>query len=185
MAWYWYFLIVVVILIFVIYKLKTLLTKWKIEEISKWEVGDNLHTDSLWMSKAKDNNLKYPILVKWNENEFLINVGDDYNYLIGYGKINSNISATWRERYSRMNKFMNKINKLNEFKPKNKCNDKGEKKEFNSEMEVNSKGGQIFINDMPLVGMPQVYLNIYQGIALKEERFNLLAKINEELKKHR
>lgn len=184
MAWYWWVTIGVVVLILIIINAANKADKKRKEflaDISTWQVGDKLKMTSYYMDEAKKNGIKFPKLVKWDEHEVLVDLGDNMVNLVSYSRVLENRDDFWRMKYASMNKFMTSINKLSDYKAKKDKNGK----EVESEMDVDVRDGLVFINDMPLIGMMETYLLIYQKIAMKEGRNNLLTKINEELKKHR
>lgn len=184
MAWYWWVLIIVSVIIFIAVKVQIEKHKTFLADISTWKVGDRLRTRKHYMDIAEKNGQEYPQLVKWDEKEVLINCGDSFERLVGHNDVYENVNDFWREKNASMNRFMTDIGKLAEFKPK-KTNAKGEVIETESKMDIESRDGMIYIDDMALVGMPEIYLKIYQGYCMEEKNHSLLNKINEELKKHR
>ena len=187
MAWYWWVLIIVGAIIFI----STMTSKSRridrnkrrkefLDDISTWKVGDKLKMSKYYMGLAKENGQKFPKLIKWDDKEIMIDVGDGFTHLLTHDNVVQNHDDYWRMKYASMDAFMSSIDKLVEYKPKN---EKGE--EVESKMEVKTKGGEIWIDDKPLMGMPEIYLKIYAGYAQEEENFKLLEQIRKELQKHR
>ena len=185
MAWYWWVLIIVVSIFVISFWRFTVKHKKFLADISTWQVGDSLDMNNYYFKKLEKNGRTRASLIRWNSEEAMIDVGDESSWLVGHNEILRNDSDYWREKYSSMDKFMSSINKLTEYKPKKKTNAKGEVVEQESKMDVEVRDGQVFIDGQSLIGMPEIYLTIYQKHALAEGRNKLLAKINEELKKHR
>jgi hypothetical protein len=191
MAWYWWALIIIVgIIVF-----SSIVSKKGREErralfladISTWQVGDKLLLFGYgvdYMKKAKENGMEYAILIKWDEDELMIDVGDGYTHLITHSKVQRNQSDYWRMKYASMDRFMSSIDKLTEYKPKKKGKD-GKEFEVESKMEVTIKDGNVFIDGQPIEGMSEVYLNIYLKYALEEGNNKLAEKIRKELIKWR
>jgi hypothetical protein len=189
MAWYWIVLIIIgaIVLIGTVSgRIGENKAQKKYEEfiadISTWKVGDELKTSKHYMEQARKNGLKYPKLVKWDDKEVLIDVGDGMVTLVGHGSIHENRDDFWRMKHASMNKFMREINKLTEYKPQK---DK-DGKEIESKMDVKQdENGNITIDGQPLEGMGEVYLQIYLKYAIEEKRNRLAEAIRKELHKWR
>lgn len=189
MAWYWWILIIVGGL-FAFFSLVSMFNEKArerrrqefLEDISTWRVGDRLRCWSGLMEEAKNNGKQYPTLVKWSETELLIDLGEKgYTRYIKHTEVHENIDDTWRDRHARMDKFMDSINAKGILKKKKQDKKEGKK----SKMDVTYDNGQIHIDGRPLLGMPEIYLSIYQKYCIEEGNHSLLEKIREELKKHR
>ena len=188
MAWYWILLIVLGAIFLIVclgVRANEKSDERRVRIISKWMVGDELTViPRHYKDKLRDNNKKYAKLVKWSKTEALVDFGDDSVYALNYNLIDTNVSYEWRERYSSMDSFMKTIGATQLSKETDKNKKEGEPKQ-KSEMDIVIEGNYVTIDGTPLIGMPEIYLTIYQGIAMREKKFKLLELINEELKKHR
>jgi hypothetical protein len=187
MAWYFWVLIVVGALFILNYfASKVADRKYKkfIQDISTWQVGDKLRMTASYMLDAKKNGYDYPKLVKWNDTDVIVDMGDNMHTLVTHSVIIENRDDFWRMKYASMNKFMRDINKLTEYKPK-VTNEKGEEVEVESKMDIKTDGGFFTINDMPIEGMSEVHLTIFLKYAIEEKNHKLAGLLREELKKWR
>jgi len=188
MAWYWIVLIIIagiVLITSIANRIGNISAQEKYDEfiadISTWQVGDKLKMTSYYAQQLKNKGLKYATLVKWDDKEVMVDMGDGFTTLLKHSDILENHDDFWRMKYASMNKFMREINKLTEYKPKN---EKGEEIESKMDIKIDDSGN-LFINDMMLEGMSEIHLNIFLKYAVEEGNNKLASRIREELKKHR
>ena len=135
------------------------------------------------MKECKEFGQDYPLLVKWSEDELLVDLGEKgYNRLIKHNNVYENVDDVWRDRHARMDKFMSSINAKGILRKKKQ--DEAEGVESKMDVEVDTSGN-IKIDGQYLTGMAEIYLNIYLQYAMDEGNNSLAEKIREELKKHR
>lgn len=173
------FAIVVLSLTTLIMLIRFLVLRKRKKKLSTWRVGDDLEMFSHYMETAKSNGLKYPKLIRWDLKELIIDLGDDMETLVEHVVVNRNNSAFWRKKYASMKKFMTEQGRYGKYKSSSDG-----KKVTDSKMDITNVSGDIHIDGKPIKGMNETYLRIYLGYAIEEEKYEIAAKIKEELKEN-